>query len=281
MTGRGYGRQGWSQRKGAARGTVKSGARVMWSVPGRTRSGARIISRSWSRGTARDRILAGGGGGMRTGGFLGIELKFLDCPLNGIAVPSPTDATGGELQPSSGCTNALSVPVQGVGEQERDGRAYTIKNMYINGTLDWTVVTDQADSVEAVSVYLALVLDTQTNAAAINSEDVFVNPGSTGVTGVTPLRNLENSKRFRVVDSVYLEPQQINSMTDGASTSSQIPWGKCMFKLSWSGNMKVNTKGTTADVASCTDNSFHLIGFSTGTSFVPKVFALSRCRFVG
>ena len=271
-------------RRGEARGTVKSGARVKWSVPGRTRSGARVISRTWSRGRARDRTYAN----RRTGGFLGIELKFLDCAFNN-ALAAPTDATGGELQPVSGCTNALSVPVQGVGEQERDGRAFTVKSMYINGIIDYTAAVDQADSIEANGIFLALVMDSQTNGAAINSEDVFINPGTTANTAVTPLRNLENSQRFKVCDSVYLEPPQVNTMADHATNSStrsacvvsQISWGRSMFKLSWSGNVKVNTKGTTADVASVTDNSFHLVGFTISTAFTPKLFGLSRCRFVG
>ncbi len=269
----------WGGGGAGAQWGVKSRAmgggrrKVSMAVPAATRVG-------WSHG-GRGVLSGGRRGNPRTAGFLGIELKFLDCAFNGVVLTAPTDATGGELQPSTGCTNALSVPAQGVGEQQRDGRAFTLKSMYINGVIDWVALPDQADATEPPGVFIALVLDTQTNAAAINSEDVFDNPGTSAQTAITPLRNLENSKRFRVVDSVYLEAPQVASQTDGASTASYIPWGKCRFKLAWSGEIRCDTKGTTADVASVTDNSFHLIGYSSTTNFTPSLFALSRARFVG
>ena len=86
------------------------------------------------------------GPNVRTGGFLGIELKFLDCAWNSVTINTSTDGSSGELQPSSGCTSAISVPAQGDGESQRDGRKYTIKSMWLNGIVEMTPLANQSDT---------------------------------------------------------------------------------------------------------------------------------------
>lgn len=61
---------------------------------------------------------------------LGIETKFLDTAWNGVAINASTDGAGGELQPSTGCTDCISVPAQGDGESQRDGRKYCVKSIF-------------------------------------------------------------------------------------------------------------------------------------------------------
>ncbi len=218
----------------------------------------------------------------RTAGFLGIESKFLDCAWNGVALAQSTDATGGELQPSSGCTNCLSAPAQGDGESQRDGRRYQITSCFINGVIVTTALANQADPLELPIYYVALVLDTQANAATVASEDVFVNP-STLAEGMlpSPLRNLQNSKRFRILDWKTIRPGGAYAFTDGASTGSISNMTQPSFKLGWRGNLTVDSVGTTADVASVSNNALHLVGFTSGTAMVPLIAAKSRIRFVG
>lgn len=217
----------------------------------------------------------------RTGGFNGIEHKFLDCAWNGTSITISTDGAGGEMEPNSGCTGALSVPSQGVGEQQRDGRAYTIKSVWCSGALAITKQSDSADVVDDHGCFFALVLDTQANAATIVSENVFINPSDNGIAMLpTPMRNLQYSKRYRILASQYVKPQGAYSMTDGASTASLISQQGPTFNLSWRGNIRCDTKNTTADVASATDNAIHLIAFNGG-GFVKSIYAKSRVRFVG
>ena len=51
----------------------------------------------------------------RTAGFLGIEKKFYDTSVSAVALGAPTDATGGEFDPST--TSMITTPAQGDGEQ--------------------------------------------------------------------------------------------------------------------------------------------------------------------
>ncbi len=218
----------------------------------------------------------------RTGGFVGIERKFLDCAWNGVAIASSTAGADGEMQPSSGCTGCISAPVQGNGEQERDGRRYNIKSISVSGVVDTTAVQNQTDVLDLFGYFFALVQDKQTNASTIVSEDVYVNPSANSTAMLPfPLRNLQNTRRFRILDSVYIRPGDAWVMGDGTNTGSLSNQVAPTFKLSWSGNIPVDSVGTTADVASVSNNSVHLIAFAGSTVFTPIISAKSRVRFIG
>ncbi len=217
----------------------------------------------------------------RTGGFLGIELKFLDCAWNGVSINTSTDGSGGEIQPSSGCTSALSVPAQGDGESNRDGRKYVIKGIFASGCILTTPNQNQTDVSDQGGFYLALVLDTQANGATIVSENVYVNPSSALQSiAPQPLRNLQNSKRFRVLDHVYVDIGGMYASTDGTNTASTSNMNSPTFKLSWRGSLSCTSTGTTANVSAASDNAIHLIGYNTG-GMTSTLSGKSRMRFVG
>lgn len=127
----------------------------------------------------------------RTAGFLGIEKKFLDCAIEGFAIPSTADATTGRVTITSGCTNCLSASAKGDGEQEREGRKITMKSIYISGIVRVATQSTQSAGDIAAHVIISLVWDKQTNGAAFNSQDVYTNPSSTSGLAANPLRNLE------------------------------------------------------------------------------------------
>lgn len=252
-----------------------------WGAKGRTmraqktRAVARAIRRKANRGLDVMNY--------RTAGYLGIERKFLDCAWNAVAVNQSTDGSGIELQPSTGCTNAISVPAQGDGESNRDGRKYTLKSAFISGHVQWDGASDQADTSTYQPVFLALVLDTQANGATIVSENVYINPSTSGLAMLPqPLRNLQNSKRFRVLDHTIVYPGGAYAFNDAAATGSiNTQIGK-FFKLSWRGNLICDSVGTTADIASASDNALHVLACTAATTpGTPAVYAKSRVRFVG
>lgn len=217
---------------------------------------------------------------MRTGGFLGVEKKFLDVYASAVAIPAPTDCSGGEMQPEGGCTGCLSAPAQGDGASNRDGRAIQMKSIFITGNIQFSATAASATASGAVHTFLALVLDTQTNGSTVVSEQVFTNPNDTAQVNCWPLRNIEYSSRYKVLAHVTLS-HELNHVQDAAGTASQVPYGK-PWTLAWRGELPIRfTSGTTADVANVENNAVHLIAFATGTGNTPAVNYNSRMRFVG
>jgi len=221
----------------------------------------------------------------RSGGFIGIEYKFLDCAWNQVTINSSTDGSSGELQPSSGCTDCISMPSQGDGESQRDGRTFVIKEVWVSGVIDENAKSDQADVGEGFGMFFALVLDTQANGATIVSENVYTNPTAHAQAMLPqPLRNLQFSKRFKILDSRYVRNGGMYSAADNAGTTnftaSTIMQNSPKISLNWKGNIKVETQGTTADIANATDNAIHVIAYN-GSSQVRSFIGKSRMRFVG
>jgi len=67
----------------------------------------------------------------------------------------------------------MTTPAQGDGPSNRDGKEIAMLYLQINGTIALPSKEIQADAPNGCSVFVAIVLDTQTNAAQMNSEDCF------------------------------------------------------------------------------------------------------------
>ena len=282
---------GYTPEFGGSRTTTTTTRRMPWGGRPRprqlnfSRNGRAAGNYSYRNvGGAMRRISAGRRRALlnaRTGGFMGIEKKFLDCSLSDSAVSAPSDATAGEHGPTTGCTGCITAPAQGDSEQNRDGRKISVDSIYLTGLCAYALQQDQSDVLPAPTVFIALVMDTQTNAATIVSENVFTNPSTSADTNGYPLRNLSNSTRFRVLDSVTITPVMMTAMQDGTNSSAQVVI-PIPFKLSSNIKFQVSfNTGTTANVSTVVDNSIHVISYAIGTSFAPKISYLSRMRFYG
>lgn len=216
---------------------------------------------------------------VRTAGFLGIELKFLDSGGSAVAIPAPADASGGEMQPEYGCTGCLSAPAQGDGEQQRDGRKMMMKSLFVSGVVAGNTLAAQAGVAEPPDMMVALVLDTQANGATLISEQVYTNPNDTAVINSKLWRNLQFSSRYRVMDTKLLRGKHHESQ-DAVGTSSQ-DMGSLPFTFAWNGNIPVTFTGAGADVANVTDNAFHIVAFATNATYTPALTWNARMRFVG
>lgn len=222
----------------------------------------------------------------RIGGFLGIEKKFLDSNWNTVTIsPGGTGggASGGELQPTAPASElCISAPVQGSGEQELDGRKYCIKSVAFSGVIDTTAIDAAAGLVESFGYFFALVLDTQTNGATINSEDVYLN-ATDSPRGCLPypLRNLQNVVRFKVLDSVYISSGGKYAFNKSSTTANSSLERGLIVKLNWSGNINVNKLAATGVVGSIADNSLHILAFAGSSNDTPTFTGKARMRFIG
>lgn len=216
---------------------------------------------------------------MRTAGFLGIEKKFYDTSLVGYTFLTPTDAAGGEANPSA--TIALNTVTQGDGESQRDGRKMVMTSIFVSGIVYFAPEADQENLDYISNVYLALVLDTQTNGAALSSENVFVNPGASSFTAASPLRNLQYTQRFKILKSKTFAMPIPQATYNGGISDFEV--GGTQTPFSWYvplSNIAVNFSGTTETIANIVDNSIHLVGYR---SFGKNSFLSynTRLRFVG
>lgn len=152
---------------------------------------------------------------LRSGGLLGVELKFLDAPRTSLALTAPTDAAGGEINPSSIVTGCLSAPAQGDGPTNRDGHKIVVKSILVQGSFSNAIQQDQADADVMPTLFVALVLDTQTNGATLNSEDVFTNPAADADCNGNLPRNMSFTSRFKVLKTFHMSVPQLILGADG------------------------------------------------------------------
>jgi len=215
---------------------------------------------------------------LRTGGYVGMELKFLDTS-RAVSFTAPTDAAGGEMDPTT--MNCLNGVGQGSGESQRVGKKYTIKSIHLTGRVGYTAAADQADILAPGNLFVALVLDMQTNGAQLNSEDVFTNPLGTAGGAPIPLRDMERSTRYKVLKVWKLSrPTVVTAGTDGTNTNSQVP-APVLFEMYKKCNIPVECIGDNDTVADINDNSLHLIGYASSTNFSPALSYNCRIRYVG
>jgi len=137
---------GGAVARGRARANIPLYRRTRWAAAAGVR---RRSLRAGGRRLRAARYIAN----QRSGGFLGIEKKFYDTGLTSAALTAPTDATGGEHDPSS--TSMISTPAQGDSEQNRDGKRIVIKSVQITGVVRCASQTDQTVSQNATGAVFA------------------------------------------------------------------------------------------------------------------------------
>lgn len=211
-------------------------------------------------------------GGVRTGGFSNIERKFVDYEYNAVVVNT---VAGSEADPSTpGCISAVA---QGDGESQRDGRKYLIKSINIKGYVQWPSYTASASVYGDSFVRFLVVLDTQTNGAQLNAEDVLADPTSTDLDAVA-FRNLQYTSRFKVLkDMIILGKREtlVHNGTNYDSSNMVVPFECYITK-----DIPVTTSATGATVSTITDNSIHVIAiYSQGAQ--PTMRYMSRVRYEG
>jgi len=212
-------------------------------------------------------------------GFLKIERKFYDTALVDGLVLAPTGATGGEFDPSA--TSMVSTPVQGPTEQNRDGKEISMLSLYLKGKIAFDGEEDQTGPTDPQSVFVAVVLDTQSNAAQMNSEDCFKNTSANATMAPAPMKNLLFGSRFRILKSKrftfqLMETAYAQNAMNYMARHVYFDWFIRLKGL----KVKFNA-GTTASIANVIDNSLHIIAFASTTDPQAKISYNARLRFVG
>ncbi len=195
----------------------------------------------------------------RTGGFMGIEKKFADTE-------TADDAFAVTWARMEGATNSqISGVAQGNGESQRIGRKIQIHSIHIKARVTRVALIASAVVPKHLVGRFVLVLDTQTNGAALTATDVM-DGGQNDDT--MAFRNMQFTSRFRVLwDKRWVLKGGIANVGNAATYSNgNNSTGIMVYNKRFKTPISVTYNSTTtAVVAAVTDNSFHIIGVANDT----------------
>jgi hypothetical protein len=201
----------------------------------------------------------------RTRGIYGAgEMKYFDTFKSGAAIQSSPNWIGAELDPVAQL--CLFAPVTGATIQQRIGRKVYVHKIKVKGTIIQPPAASQANPIITPFCRLMLVMDTQTNASALNAEDVM-SGGASSRLAVQQFQNIDNFGRFKVLKDVTYSFGDTQDTT-GTAAAGDMTFNGRIIPFKWTYKFKkpllVNfNAGASGSVASIVDNSFHIIGLAT------------------
>lgn len=219
----------------------------------------------------------------RTGFGLNSEAKYYDLNYNA-AVAATADWSGAEADPATIlCLNGVP---QGDTMTTRDGQKIEMKSIFVTGLINIPTQSAQSAAENDSTVFIALVLDKQTNKAQLNSEDVYENTrsGTDSYLLSSPLRKMNFTERFKVLatKTITFPPPPIAALTDAGTTLVQqgikVPF--TMFANLKGLGTKFDTSATTGAIGTIVDNSLHMVAVCNNQDFAPTLIYQSRLRFV-
>lgn len=211
----------------------------------------------------------------RTGGFLGMEKKFVDHSLGNTALTS----SWALYDPTS--LNHLTSIAQGDGESNRNGRKAIVKQLFMHGQIKWGHVNGTSNDYGAVRI--AVIQDMQTNGAALTPTDVFDTPS--GVQEINAFRNLQFTSRFKVLADMIIAPPCFEGEGNGETasvTGRYVPFKIYVPKLDMNVTYKEDAQGSSdGSLSNVVDNSVHIIALYSGDFDAPELQYVARSRFLG
>ncbi len=161
------------------------------------------------------------------------------------------------------CLNAVAV---GNTESTRVGRVYYIHGIFIRGEIVLSAIEASGVPRDDTLVRIVVVWDHQTNGAQLTATDVMDN---TQTFDHLTFRKLQHTSRFTVLMDKVIVMKPL-AVAQGAVDlfAAGAPRRSWRFNKVFRKPVKVTCKGTSAVVASITDNSFHVIGVSSQTNAV-------------
>lgn len=203
----------------------------------------------------------------RTGGFLGLEKKFLDTTF---ASANLTASWAFYEDATMLCLNGTAT---GNTESTRDGRQIRAKQLVIRGSVYMPSTLASATLSGGNVVRIMVVRDNQANGAQGTASNICTND-------IEGFRNLEYVKRYDTLRDMHLTIPIVPSTQNGATNYS---WGTNYkpFKIVIPLNDTINYTATNAVVGSIADVAYHLIAVAMSTTGAPAIQYSSRFRWTG
>ena len=205
--------------------------------------------------------------------YTGVELKFAD-------IETTADAFATTWSTMEDATfDSVSGVAQGNGESQRIGRKYAIHSIHIKCVVEQNGLESQTNPINDQTGRICLVWDKQTNGAQLTATDVM-DGGQTD--DMLAFRNLQHTARFQVLWDRTWKLNMNNQTNEGAANlfaNGSVSTPIMKYNKYFNPPIKVICDGTTATIASISDNSLHIIGVATGTN--PLLNMQIRIRYTG
>ena len=210
---------------------------------------------------------------------LGIETKFYDTSAAGAALTNSADASGGEHDQSA--TITPSTIIQGDGESNREGRKATFLSWHVTGLVHIPLSADNTVTKQTPSIFIAMILDKQTNGIQIASESVYLNDSGATEMSANLMRNPQQSHRFTVLKTIRFQMPQPTLVFDGTNIETGGVNRSFDLWVKFNKPIVANYSGTGETIANSTDRSLHILAWASVTTYAPILYYNSRLRFRG
>jgi len=195
------------------------------------------------------------------------EMKYFETERNASTVTAPNDWTGTEFPPNVGTPTTIFCPAQGPAIDQRIGRDCTVYKIKVRGLIIQPNAEDLSATKNPQWVRVALVEDTQTNAAQAQGEQIFNDPvTATPTQAILAFQALTNTGRFNVLkDKTYnLSNANVASDFDAGQGALQGLGRRFSFNIVYKKGRKVRFNATNGGtIADIVDNSWCIYAMST------------------
>lgn len=210
----------------------------------------------------------------RTGGFERLESKFLNSTIS----TSNVGNTWANANIDQAVQLSLTAPLQGNGENDRNGRKCTFTYVEVRGYVSLnpmrglSVAPGGGDLVRII-----MFQDTQTNGAQAPATTVM--DAITAGAQTLSQRNLEQVKRFRILgdQTIRLDVTAGSGVTGDENYVGQTKAFFFKKKI----HMPVIFSNAAAAITSVSDNSIHMLAITTGAANTVSIEYKARARFTG
>ena len=207
-----------------------------------------------------------------------IERKYFDNFLLANTIPSNTAAAALEANPSA--TSMVNTVPRGTAQLNRDKREIIMHNLLIRGVIETPIAIDKTANSDIPYAFISIVMDRKTNGLALASEDVYTNIGASIKTGTSLVRNMNYTKRFKVLKSMHIKLNRPMATFDGTNIEYGATTTPFEIYVDLKG-IKVNYTAAADNISSISDNSIHVLCTVNHTSLVPVLSYVSRLKFTG
>ncbi len=207
------------------------------------------------------------------------ELKFRDNGLVNSLLDTNTNGEDGLHNPTAAI--AVTGIAQGQGPDQREGRRATWYSLAVRGHIEAPAQAARAATDDATNVFIAVVLDSQTNGAFAASELVYGNPVNSISTSTHLFRNLDNSKRFRVLATRHLTINTPNMVHNGTNIDAGGAKRAFNFYIKFKKPITANYVDTTTAISDQTDYSISIMAWVDSLQLLCTISYNTRLRFRG